>query len=174
MDDDLHEIHYNRVEKHGKRQMNVGLWPKERKAQENIRTIRLRLYIDPHPQGRPRAARRGNMVIMYPSKADKDYGKEIQMQVSLATASKLIEPLTGPIIAHLEFFIKPPKKIDKKVNYPRGDIDNYVKAILDNIQGGNLLMLNDKQVVRLHAGKVYATSEEPPGVSIALFEVDSE
>ena len=104
------------------------------------------------------------MVIMYPAAKDKAYHKAIKQQINDT------DPLTGPIIAHLDFYIQPPKTINKKVNYPRGDIDNYVKAIFDAVQGEDGLMLNDKQVVKMHASKNYATDTEPPGVRIELYE----
>ena len=72
-----------------------------------------------------------------------------------------------PVVVWLEFFMDKPKS--SKLPTPRGDIDNYAKAVLDSMQ---LLIENDSLVTWLHAGKYYADEDNPPGVIIKLYPVE--
>jgi Holliday junction resolvase RusA-like endonuclease len=41
-----------------------------------------------------------------------------------------------------------------KLKYPKGDLDNYVKLVLDALN--RILYHDDKQIVSLHASKQYS------------------
>ena len=76
-----------------------------------------------------------------------------------------------PVVVWLEFYLSRPKTLKKTVKHhiKKPDIDNLSKAILDSM---DLLITDDNLVTWLHAGKYYATEEEPPGVLIKLFPVE--
>tara|TARA_Y100000592_G_C5479627_1_gene324504 strand:- start:4672 stop:4863 length:192 start_codon:yes stop_codon:yes gene_type:complete len=49
----------------------------------------------------------------------------------------------------------------------RGDLDNYVKALLDGCQRGGVIP-NDAAVTEIKATKVYAAADESPHVILRL------
>jgi len=67
------------------------------------------------------------------------------------------QPLTGPITASVTFYCKKAKTT--KRSYPRGDVDNYAKAILDAANGK--LYDDDDQIIQLTVTKLFATLDEP-------------
>jgi Holliday junction resolvase RusA-like endonuclease len=64
------------------------------------------------------------------------------------------------------YFLRP--KSTKKRFYPPGDIDNYVKCLLDGIQGDNGIIPDDKQVIDLRAVKRYG---DPARIEVEIQEV---
>jgi len=73
----------------------------------------------------------------------------------------LDEPLSGQLSVHLEFYCKRPKTT--KRDTPRGDIDNYMKGILDSANG--ILWGDDDQIVKCSGKKVY---EDEHGTRIII------
>lgn len=49
----------------------------------------------------------------------------------------------------------------------RGDLDNYVKGVLDAMQDGGVLA-NDRQVVHIVASSRYAPAKGKPGIEVAV------
>jgi len=68
-------------------------------------------------------------------------------------------PFTGDISVTVEFMAKRPKTT--KLSAPRGDIDNYLKAAFDAMNG--LVFDDDKQIVICHARKSWTPSNEDEG-----------
>jgi len=62
------------------------------------------------------------------------------------------KPLSGPLTVDLELFIGRPKTT--KLDTPKADIDNFVKAIFDVMNGR--LWEDDSQVIKLYATKQWA------------------
>ena len=62
------------------------------------------------------------------------------------------KPLSGPLTVDLELFIGRPKTT--KLDVPKADIDNFVKAIFDVMNGK--LWDDDSQVIKLYATKQWA------------------
>tara|TARA_R110002012_G_scaffold12690_6_gene56122 strand:+ start:1287 stop:1667 length:381 start_codon:yes stop_codon:yes gene_type:complete len=62
------------------------------------------------------------------------------------------EPLSGPLTVDLEMFVARPKTT--KLDRPKADIDNFVKAVFDVMNGR--LWDDDSQVIRLYATKQWA------------------
>jgi Holliday junction resolvase RusA-like endonuclease len=62
------------------------------------------------------------------------------------------EPLTGPLVVDLELYISRPKTT--KLASPKADIDNFVKAVFDVMNGR--LWGDDSQVIKLYATKQWA------------------
>ena len=114
----------------------------------------------PKPQQRHRVARNSRMYD--PSYKDK---KQIWLQIA---KFKPKMPLVGDIMLKVIFTIPYPKKFYRtgkykhllKDNIPeyvsvRPDIDNYCKLLLDILQGKDRYFVDDSQVVKLQAEKVY-------------------
>ena len=114
----------------------------------------------PKPQQRHRVARNSRMYD--PSYKDK---KQIWLQIA---KFKPKQPLVGDIMLKVIFTIEYPKKFYRtgkfkhllKDNIPeyvsvRPDIDNYCKLLLDILQGKDRYFVDDSQVVKLQAEKVY-------------------
>lgn len=72
-------------------------------------------------------------------------------------------PIPGPLTVRLVFHCHRPKKPTHP--YPRGDIDNYVKAILDSLN--KQAYHDDSQIEKLYASKVYA--ENVPGIALRIY-----
>lgn len=108
---------------------------------------RLTLPVDPQPCPRPRFARGGRAY--YPSRYTswRDAVREHLDDVPLPKCNDKTWAVD------IQFWCRRPAK---PVNpYPIGDVDNYVKSVLDAIQGVAFFH-DDKQVVRIHATKAYA------------------
>ncbi len=73
-------------------------------------------------------------------------------------------PIAGPIDVSIVFLVKRPKKTS--LQYPKPDIDNYSKAILDSLNGK--LFVDDYQVVLLTAVKAWAEPEEEGQIEIYM------
>ncbi len=116
------------------------------------------LPVAPVPASRPRVTRWGTY-----------YGKRYtQFRKDAADAfdqMDLWEPILGEIAVHIEFFVKRPKTT--KRTSPRGDIDNYTKAILDSANGR--VFNDDDQITKLTAKK-YWDDGEGPRISITIFK----
>lgn len=79
------------------------------------------------------------------------------------------EPATGPIEITLHFFVKRPKshyrtgkyKSELKTTAPlvatsKPDLDNYIKFVLDSLQGPRGFFKDDSQVYSIMAEKLYS------------------
>ena len=113
-----------------------------------------RFKINPVPASRPRVSR---WSTYYPKKYTK-FKKEME-----ALTSELETTLSEkPVSVELEFGIMMPKSWSKKKREElnntycsnNSDIDNYIKAILDSLNG--VVYVDDKQVVELFAKKIYS------------------
>ena len=113
--------------------------------------------INPVPASRPRVARWSTYYPKKYTKFKKDM-KALTSELNQTPSDKLV-------CVGLEFMIEIPKSWSKKKrnNYDNtycsnnADIDNYIKAILDSLNG--VFFIDDKQVVEVFARKMY--SKEP-------------
>lgn len=113
-----------------------------------------RFNINPVPASRPRVSR---WSTYYPKKYTK-FKKDME-----ALTSKMeTTPSEKLVSVELEFGIMIPKSWSKKKREElnntycsnNSDIDNYIKAILDSLNG--IVYIDDKQVVELFAKKIYS------------------
>lgn len=112
--------------------------------------ILLDLPIEPVPASRPRVTR-------YSTFYGKRYTHFKQEAEKLIETLYSAEPLDGPITASVVLYCKRAKT--SKRSYPRGDVDNYAKAILDAANGK--LYVDDDQIIQLTVTKLYATLDRP-------------
>ena len=76
-------------------------------------------------------------------------------------------PFEGPVKATMYFMMEPPRKLVRERPTTKPDLDKPVRAVCDAMVDAGVL-LDDSQIVTLHAHKHYADSEEPAGVSITI------
>jgi len=116
---------------------------------------------EPVGKGRPRFTRQGRA---YTPKKTRDY----ELKLAAAASDKMVElgidPITSPCRVSILCQFDIPKSYSKKrreactvgKEHPkRGDLDNYVKCILDAIQRNGVMIENDSQVYSITALKRY-------------------
>jgi len=115
--------------------------------------LKVRLEVNPVPASRPRVSKWGTY-----------YGKRHQAMRSEAVAllSSMREqgflpakPMSGSLRVWVAFAVKRPKT--SKLNTPRGDIDNYLKILLDCCNG--IVWEDDIQIENICAHKDFADDE---------------
>ena len=122
--------------------------------------IKFTIIGKPKQQQRHRPSARGGYYD--PSSKDK---KQIWLQIA---KFKPKHPLAGDISLKVTFYMPRPKSQYRtgkykhllKDNIPeyvsvRPDLDNYCKLLLDLLQGKDRYFIDDSQVVKLQAEKVY-------------------
>ena len=117
--------------------------------------------INPVAASRPRVGRWG----AYYSGPYKVF-REVAAEKVWNTLGTDFTPLGCPLMVTIEFYVKRPKKTEKR--YPRPDIDNYVKAILDTMNGK--IWEDDSQVTTLYATKHWAKVGEEGYFVLAISE----
>ena len=113
-----------------------------------------RFNINPVPASRPRVSR---WSTYYPKKYTK-----FKKDMEALTSELETTPSEKLVSVELEFGIMIPKSWSKKKREElnntycsnNSDIDNYIKAILDSLNG--IVYVDDKQVVELFAKKIYS------------------
>ncbi len=123
----------------------------------------------PVPKARARAYSRNGQTRMYTPKTTADYETLVQ-SICRESFSK---PLECPLCVYLAIALPVPLSWSKKRKEAalkqlirptsRPDIDNYVKAIFDGMNG--VAFVDDAQVVRLECEKFYG---ETPGVVVTV------
>ena len=102
--------------------------------------------IAPVGKGRPRFTKRGHT---YTPNKTAAFQKAFQ---ALAKTHAPKNPLEGSLECEIWFIFKKPKRPVNR--YPRGDIDNYAKAILDSLNG--IMYKDDSQICTLKVTKRYS------------------
>jgi Holliday junction resolvase RusA-like endonuclease len=121
------------------------------------------LNLSPVPASRPRVGRFGTY---YPKTYEK-WRAEAEKQ---AAAFEIPETLTGPLHVLIENVVAVPKT--SKLDYPRGDVDNYAKGPLDALQKATDLFADDNQVVLLTVAKRFAEPGEEPSTTLHVYELE--
>lgn len=117
--------------------------------------------VKPQPASRPRISRYGN----YYPKGYTDFRKEIyRFFKTIKDEYIAVDKVSFKVT--LEIICKKPKKPTNE--YPRGDVDNFVKAYLDSITYAQLAWVDDIQVTELIATKRYQNDGEDFGARISI------
>ena len=125
---------------------------------------RVDFWITPVPAARPRV---GKFGTYYPPKYAK-FRKEFSEIVDRAG---LPSPRVTPVGMYFEFVL--PRPANPANPYPMGDTDNYVKAVLDVLQG-RAYVEDDKQVVFEAGFKRYAAKGERPHITVLIGDMADE
>jgi Holliday junction resolvase RusA-like endonuclease len=111
--------------------------------------------LEPVPASRPRVTRWG----AYYGKRYTSFRKQAELVIPEVFTD---QPLVGTLEVLVTFFCKRPKTTKREE--PRGDVDNYVKAILDSCNGK--VFEDDDQIKRITATKRW---EDEDGARIELY-----
>jgi Holliday junction resolvase RusA-like endonuclease len=125
--------------------------------------------INPVPAARPRVSR---WSTYYPKKYT-----QFKKDMEALTGEINTTPCENLVCVSLEFMIKIPKSWSKKKRLERentycnnnSDIDNYIKAILDSLNG--VYFIDDRQVVEVFAIKKYSNE---PRILFKMMEMDND
>tara|TARA_R110002012_G_scaffold38935_12_gene108081 strand:+ start:17 stop:400 length:384 start_codon:yes stop_codon:yes gene_type:complete len=120
------------------------------------------LPLNPVPASRPRVSKWGT----YYAKTYNRFRKQAEHVVPVAIMEQGLEgcPLTGPLSVDLKFFVRKPKKT--ALQYPKPDIDNFYKAVLDSLNGK--LFVDDQQVIQLTGSKTWAEPEQDGWIEVTV------
>jgi len=120
--------------------------------------------VEPRPASRPRVTKWGT----YYSKPYTAFRQEAQ---PYANAYDARPPITGPVAILIEIVCTKPKT--GRLQHPRGDVDNFVKGVMDVMTKAGTFWLDDVQVISLHAFKRYSDplTDEAYGSYVYLHEV---
>ena len=125
--------------------------------------------INPVPAARPRVSR---WSTYYPKKYTR-FKKEMEA----LTGELDTTPCENLVVVSLRFKIKIPQSWSKKKRLERentycnnnSDIDNYIKAILDSLNG--VYFMDDRQVVEVFASKKYSNE---PQILFTMMEIEND
>ena len=125
----------------------------------------------PAPQGSKRHVGGGRMIEQ--SKAVGRWREAVRAETQRTMAADRLLTMDGPVMVHITFYLPRPKTAPKKRIVPAGrpDLDKLARSVLDGLTAGGA-WLDDGQVVRLSASKLYANGDCPPGctIEIGLFQ----
>ena len=131
---------------------------------EKVRRILMTLYGNPVAQGRPRFSRQGGFVKTYDPIKSKAYKALIRLELQPLLAKPGFRQFKNPCRVHLlicraipsGFSQKKRKEaIEAKIRpTTRPDTDNYIKGILDALNG--TVLKDDSIVCEINAGKIYS------------------
>ena len=125
--------------------------------------------INPVPAARARVSR---WSTYYPKKYT-----QFKKDMEALTGELDTTPCENLVCVSLEFMIKIPQSWSKKKRLEgentycnnNSDIDNYIKAILDSLNG--VFFIDDKQVVEIFAIKKYSNE---PRILFKMMEMDND
>ena len=111
--------------------------------------------INPTAASRPRVSFKGGHA--YFTGPYKRFREEMTSLVPTVIGDH--SPYMGDVSVTVEFMAKRPKTT--KLSAPRGDIDNYLKALFDSLNGQ--AFEDDKQIVICHARKSWTSDNSEDG-----------
>ena len=125
--------------------------------------------INPVPASRPRVSR---WSTYYPKKYT-----QLKKDMEALTGELDTTPCENLVCVSLQFMIKIPKSWSKKKRLAgentycnnNSDIDNYIKAILDSLNG--VYFIDDRQVVEVFAIKKYS---DEPRILFKMMEMNND
>lgn len=125
----------------------------------------------PVPQPRARATAINGRARMYEAKRSHpihDFKASVRMA---AVAVHRGAPIEGPIRLFARFVLPRPKNTpkkdrDRKPHTKRGDVDNFLKAVMDALN--EVLWLDDAQIYLAECRKMVASANESPHVEIRV------
>jgi len=132
--------------------------------------LTFRVVTDPVAKARPRASFRGGQARIYTPAKTKD--AEWRIRTTFCETFPQHEAWVGPVSLAITALLAMPQSIPKKrrdsaLPVTRPDVDNYLKTVLDALNG--VAFKDDSQVVSVACSKRYALVG-PPAWEIDLSE----
>jgi crossover junction endodeoxyribonuclease RusA len=121
------------------------------------------------PQGSKRHV--GHGIMVESSRELGPWRERVALAAHNAMLAAGAKPFVGAVAVGLEFVLPRPKSTPKRRTPPaikRPDLDKLGRAIFDALTGA--VLLDDAQVVDLHAHKRLAESGETPCVTVTIEE----
>lgn len=124
------------------------------------RSVEFTIPMKPVPASRPRVSRWGTY-----------YGKTYEgwRKAAAAHVPEVTPPFTGRLAALLVYVLPPFKSVDRE--WPKGDVDNYAKAILDAVTSTQRVWTDDDQVCLTVEYKRFTTTSEDPHTFVHIREM---
>lgn len=117
--------------------------------------------VKPVPASRPRISKYGS----YYTKTYTDFRREAYL--FLKTIKAKYPPCGESTFSiEIEFVCTRPKKLTNP--YPRGDVDNYLKGIIDSLVYAGMFFEDDIQITRMTGIKRYQEKDEDVGMNIKV------
>lgn len=139
-------------------------------------SVSITVHGEPVAQGRPRFAHRGSFTTAYDPPKSARYKSTIQKELQPLIANKDFKPFDGPCSLELRIYRYIPKSFSRKKQFAaangeirpttRPDTDNYVKGILDALNG--IVVKDDSQIVDVVAQKFYS---DTPRIEVVVSEL---
>ena len=130
-----------------------------------MKTSKIFVPVKPVPAARPRVTRWGT----YFPKTYTDFRNECYQVLS--KLAKQYPANDSAYTVNVDFICKRPKNPSNA--YPVGDVDNYLKGILDALVKCELFFKDDIQIIELKGTKRYQKSKEEFGMSITINELSA-
>jgi crossover junction endodeoxyribonuclease RusA len=120
----------------------------------------------PQPQGSAKAYIRGAHVAITHDNPKLRGWRQLVAEQAQSIASNGM--FLGPVVLTVTFRLPRLPSIPKRRVYPTvaPDLDKLVRAIGDGLTG--VVILDDKQIVALHARKIYTSGTQPPSAHIVI------
>jgi Holliday junction resolvase RusA-like endonuclease len=119
--------------------------------------------VSPIPAPRPRVSRKG--WTYYPAKY-KEWRETVgALLPPLLADAGITQPLEGPLWVITQFKVVRPKTT--KLTHPKGDIDNFEKAIFDQLTHAGA-WVDDSQIVHSHSTKAWARAGEEGHIALRI------
>ena len=152
-------------------------WPAEgrritQRIARGLMKLAFRVVTDPVAKARPRASFRGGKALIYTPANTKD--AEWRIRTAFCSEFPDHEVWAGPVTLVITAWLSMPKSIAKKrrataLPVSRPDCDNYLKTVLDALNG--VAFADDSQVVTVTCSKRYVDGA-PPAWEISLSQED--
>jgi Holliday junction resolvase RusA-like endonuclease len=127
--------------------------------------LRFDVKIEPAPASRPRISSRGTHYSKRYTKFRKNFKYCLLIGLKDAEIKRTDLPLEGELEVEYIFRCRQPSSPSHP--YPRGDVDNYAKAVQDSLESGGLFG-NDSQITRMAVEKQYAPKGEDGWIEITI------
>jgi Holliday junction resolvase RusA-like endonuclease len=127
-----------------------------------VLTLSSLVGLAPVPASRPRVSRWGTYYA-------KGYANWMKAALALVKGDRHATPVDGPCVVLMEQVVEKPRT--SKLDYPRGDVDNYAKGPLDIITKSERIWKDDTDVIGLIVFKRFASAGEKPGTHIEYVEL---
>jgi len=125
----------------------------------------MEFQIEPVAKARARVTSRGAFTPAATARFERD------LKI-LARVRAPAQPFKTPLRIAICFFLSKPKRSKFHVPGVRPDLDNYIKAVMDAMNG--IVWMDDGQICEITAGKYYCESDAPTRIVLKVSEMKTD